>query len=83
VVASILLKILYMQTKPLTDSFKNEKKSKNFTIFFHVLPSRTRFYFIAISSCWCNFLVAIAILLNFLELYTGSPYLENPTTLPL
>jgi hypothetical protein len=67
VVASIFLKTSYMHTKPLTDLFKNEKNSKTFTIFF---PIRTRLCFIAISSCWCNFLVAIAILLIFLELYT-------------
>jgi hypothetical protein len=67
VVASIILKTSYMHTKPLTDLFKNEKNSKTFTIFF---PIRTWLCFIAISSRWCNFLVAIANLLIFLELYT-------------
>jgi hypothetical protein len=52
VVASIFLKILCMHNKPLTDLFKKEKKSKNYTTFFHVLPTRTRFYLIARSS-WC------------------------------
>jgi hypothetical protein len=72
VVASIFLKILYMHNKPLTNLFKT------FIIFFHVLPSRTRLCFISRSS-WCfSCLSAITILLNFLELYTGSRYLENP-----
>jgi hypothetical protein len=71
-----------MHNKPLTGLFKNEKKSKTFTIFFHVLPTGTQLHFIAIISYWCNCLLAIEILLNFPEIYTGSPYLENPTTLP-
>jgi hypothetical protein len=58
-----LLENSYMHNKPLTNSFKI------FTIFFHVLPTRTRLRFIAISSCWCNFLWAITILLIFSELY--------------
>jgi hypothetical protein len=62
--------ISYMHTKPLTDLFKKEKKSKKYTIFSHVLPIRTHLCFIAISSCWCICLWAIAILLIFLELYT-------------
>jgi hypothetical protein len=67
VVVSIFLKISSMHTKPLTDLFKNKKKSKTFTMFFHILPIRTRLHFILISSCCCNCLLAIAILLIFLE----------------
>jgi hypothetical protein len=78
-----LVENFYMHNKPLTNLFKNEKKFKTFTIFFHVLPIRTRLCFIARSFCCCNCLLAITILLNFSELYTSSPYLENPTTLPL
>jgi hypothetical protein len=62
-------KKFYMHTRQLTDLFKNEKKFKTFTIFFHVLPLRTRLCFIAISSCWCNCLWAVTILLIFSELY--------------
>jgi hypothetical protein len=51
---------------------EREKNSRTFTIFFHVLLTRTQLCFIAISSCWCNCLLAIAILLVFLELYTVS-----------
>jgi hypothetical protein len=51
VVASLFLKISYMHTKPLTDLFENEKKSKTFTIFFRFFSIRTRLCFIAISSC--------------------------------
>jgi hypothetical protein len=70
VVASIFLKISYMHNKPLTNLFKNEKRFKTFTIFFHVLPTRTRLCFITISSCWCNYLLAIAILLIFFWNFT-------------
>jgi hypothetical protein len=45
-------------------------------------PTRTRLCS-AISSCWCNCLLSIAILLILLETYTISPYLENLTTIPL
>jgi hypothetical protein len=84
VVASIFLKISYAQQA--TDWFiqKREKNSKTFTIFFHVLPSRTWLCFIAISSYWCNCLLAIAALLIFLEFYTvvhilriQQPYLSD------
>jgi hypothetical protein len=64
VVASIFMKILYLHNKPLTNLFKT------FTIFFHVLPTRIQWCFIAVSSYWCNCLWAIAILLIFLEPYT-------------
>jgi hypothetical protein len=84
VVASIFLKILYMHNKPLTNLFKKEKKYKTFIIFFHVVPTRSQLCFIAISSCWCNCLWAITILLIFLELYTivhtlriQQPYLSD------
>ena len=40
-VPSIFLKKFFMHTKPLTDLSKSEKKSKDFMIFFVVLPSRT------------------------------------------
>jgi hypothetical protein len=69
VVASIFLKILYMHNKPLTNLFKKEKKYKTFIIFFHVVPTRSRWCFIAISSCWCNCLWAVTILLIFSKLY--------------
>jgi hypothetical protein len=59
----LLKKNSYMCNKPLTNLFKT------FTIFFHVLPSRTRFYLIARSSWCCNCLLAITILLIFLEPY--------------
>jgi hypothetical protein len=70
VVASIFLKISYMHNKPLTNFIKKKKKFKAFTMFFHVLSTRTRLCFIARSSCCCNCLLAITILLIFLELYT-------------
>jgi hypothetical protein len=59
-----------MHNKPLTNLFKNEKNFKTVIIFFHVLPTRTQLCSIAISFCWCNCLLAIAILLIFLGLYT-------------
>jgi hypothetical protein len=50
--------------------YSRKKNSKTFTIFFHVLPTRTRLCFITISSWCCNCLLAITILLIFLDLYT-------------
>jgi hypothetical protein len=77
VVASIFLKILYLHNKPLTNLFKT------FTIFFHVLPTRTRLCFIAISSCWCNCLWAITILLFFSELYIVVISWESSNAIPM
>jgi hypothetical protein len=60
-----LLENFYMRNKPLTNLFKT------FTIFLHVLLTRIQLCSIAISPCWCNCIlsVAIAILLIFLEIY--------------
>jgi hypothetical protein len=75
---------LPMHNKPLTDLFKNEKKkSKTFTIFFHVLPSRTWLYFIARSSWCCNCLLAIEILLIFLEFYIVAISWESSNAIPM
>jgi hypothetical protein len=78
-----LLENSYMHTKPPIDSFKNEKRSKTFTIFFHVLPTRTRLCFIAIISYWCNCLLAIEILLIVLELDIVAISWESSNAIPM
>jgi hypothetical protein len=59
-----------MHNKRLTDLLKKEKNIQELHYLLGCFPTRTRLCFIATSSCWCNCLLAIAILLIFLELYT-------------
>jgi hypothetical protein len=65
----LLKNSLYAQQA--TDGFIQEReKVQDLHYFISCLPTRTQLCFIAISSCCCNCLLAIAILLIFLELYT-------------
>jgi hypothetical protein len=69
-----------MHAKPLTDLFKNEKKSKTFTIFFHV--SQQDISCVPLQEAPAGGIVFWQSKSSYLfEMLHCSPYLENPTTL--